>query len=33
MLFPRLAKPLWGFHDIPWSYRFAMGYGAPLMLG
>jgi hypothetical protein len=33
MLFPPLAGVLWGFHDISGSYRFAMGYGASLMLG
>lgn len=33
MLFPPLAGLVWGFHDVPGSYRFAMGYGASLMLG
>jgi hypothetical protein len=33
MLFPPLAELLWGFHDVSGSYRFAMGYGASLMLG
>jgi hypothetical protein len=33
MLFPPLAELLWGFHDTSGSYRFAMGYGASLMLG
>jgi hypothetical protein len=33
MLFPSLAQLLWGFHDTTGSYRFAMGYGASLMLG
>jgi peptidoglycan/LPS O-acetylase OafA/YrhL len=33
MLFPRMASLLWGFHDVSGSYRFAMGYGATLMLG
>jgi len=33
MLFPPLAKVMWGFADESGSYRFAMGYGAALMLG
>ncbi len=33
MLFPPLAGLVWGFHDVSGSYRFAMGYGASLMLG
>jgi hypothetical protein len=33
MLVPSLAKLLWGFEDVSGSYRFAMGYGASLMLG
>jgi hypothetical protein len=33
MLSPRLAALLWGFHDGSGTYRFAMGYGASLMLG
>lgn len=33
MLFPPMASLLWGFHDVSGSYRFAMGYGATLMLG
>lgn len=33
MLFPPLAKILWGFEDTTGGYRFAMGYGASLMLG
>jgi len=33
MLSPPLASLLWGFHDASRSYRFAMGYGASLMLG
>jgi hypothetical protein len=33
MLFPPLANLLWGFRDASGSYRFAMGYGASLMLG
>jgi hypothetical protein len=32
MLFPQLANFLWGFRDVSGSYRFAMGYGASLML-
>ena len=33
MLFPPLARLLWGFEDTSGAYRFAMGYGASLMLG
>lgn len=33
MLVPPLAKLLWGFDDVSGAYRFAMGYGASLMLG
>jgi hypothetical protein len=33
MLFPALAGLMWGFHDSSGSDRFAMGYGASLMLG
>jgi len=30
---PPLARVLWGFEDVSGAYRFAMGYGAALMLG
>ncbi|MGO8944424.1 MAG: hypothetical protein ACLQJ7_12210 [Syntrophobacteraceae bacterium] len=33
MLVPSVAKLLWGFDDVSGAYRFAMGYGASLMLG
>ena len=33
MLFPPMAKLLWGFDDASGAYRFGMGYGASLMLG
>ena len=33
MLSPTLAEVLWGFRDVSGAYRFAMGYGASLMLG
>ena len=33
MLIPRLAAWVWGFRDVPGSYRFAMWYGAALMFG
>ena len=33
MLVPEAAALLWGFHDPTGAYRFAMGYGASLMLG
>ena len=33
MIFPALGKVLWGIEDASGSYRFAMGYGAALMLG
>lgn len=32
MLVPELARLLWGFTDLSGPYRFAMGYGASLML-
>ena len=31
MLFPPMARLLWGFEDVSGTYRFAMGYGASLM--
>ena len=31
MLFPPMARLLWGFEDFSGEYRFAMGYGASLM--
>jgi len=31
MLFPPMARLLWGFEDTSGAYRFAMGYGASLM--
>lgn len=31
MLFPPMARILWGFEDVSGPYRFAMGYGASLM--
>ncbi len=31
MLFPPMARILWGFEDLSGPYRFAMGYGASLM--
>jgi hypothetical protein len=31
MLFPSMARLLWGFDDLSGPYRFAMGYGASLM--
>jgi hypothetical protein len=31
MLFPPMARLLWGFEDLSGAYRFAMGYGASLM--
>ncbi|MBI1814993.1 MAG: hypothetical protein HYR72_08455 [Deltaproteobacteria bacterium] len=31
MLFPPMARLLWGFEDFGGPYRFAMGYGASLM--
>ena len=31
MLFPPMARLLWGFEDVGGTYRFAMGYGASLM--
>jgi peptidoglycan/LPS O-acetylase OafA/YrhL len=33
MLVPGMASLLWGFSDASGPYRFAMGYGASLMLG
>jgi hypothetical protein len=33
MLMPSFAKLLWGFDDVSGAYRFAMRYGASLMLG
>jgi hypothetical protein len=33
MLIPALARLLWGFVNPDGTYRFAMGYGASLMLG
>lgn len=33
MLIPWMASLLWGFTDPSGAYRFAMGYGASLMLG
>jgi len=33
MLFPPMARLLWGFDDASGAYRFAMGYGASLMAG
>jgi len=33
MLSPSMASLLWGFQGTSGSYRFAMGYGASLMLG
>jgi hypothetical protein len=33
MLIPQLAGWVWGFRDLPGSYRFAMEYGASLMFG
>lgn len=33
MLVPAVARLLWGFEDSSGAYRFAMGYGATLMLG
>ncbi len=33
MLVPAIARLLWGFDDRSGGYRFAMGYGASLMLG
>ena len=31
MLFPPMARLLWGFEELDAPYRFAMGYGASLM--
>jgi hypothetical protein len=33
MLFPSIAELLWGFDNTSGAYRFAMGYGASLMVG
>jgi hypothetical protein len=33
MLSPALANMMWGINETAASYRFAMGYGAALMLG
>lgn len=33
MLIPSVARLLWGFDDLDGAYRFAIGYGASLMLG
>lgn len=33
MLLPSMASLLWGFGNPTGAYRFAMGYGASLMLG
>jgi hypothetical protein len=33
MLSPPMARLMWGFDDPSGTYRFAMGYGASLMLG
>ena len=33
MLMPPLANLLWSFKDASGAYKFAMGYGASLMLG
>lgn len=33
MLFPSMAKIVWGFDNFSGTYYFAMGYGASLMLG
>jgi hypothetical protein len=33
MLIPAMARLFWGFDDQSGAYRFAMGYGASLMLG
>ena len=33
MLVPALARLLWVFYEVSGAYRFAMGYGASLMLG
>jgi uncharacterized membrane protein len=33
MLFPSMARLLWGFEHPSGGYVFAMGYGASLMLG
>ena len=33
LLFPPMARLMWGFDDPSGAYRFAMGYAASLMLG
>lgn len=33
MLVPDLARWMWGITDVSATYRYAMGYGAALMLG
>jgi uncharacterized membrane protein len=33
MLFPSAAKLMWGIGELNGAYKFAMGYGASLMLG
>jgi uncharacterized membrane protein len=33
MLVPSVSKLMWGFRDVSGAFRFAMGYGASLMLG
>ena len=33
MVCPPVARLVWGFEDAGGAYRFAMGYGASLMLG
>jgi hypothetical protein len=33
LLFPPMARMLWGFEDASGAYRFATGYAAALMLG
>jgi hypothetical protein len=33
MLIPPVARLLWGFDELDGAYRFAIGYGASLMLG
>ena len=33
MLWPALVEPVWGLRGLGAEFRFAMGYGASLMLG
>jgi len=33
LLVPSIARLMWGFESVDGPYRFAMGYGATLMLG